>query len=76
MSPYQIVYEKACHFLFELEHKAHWVLKQLNWDIHATAKQRKLQLSALDELRPFSYENARIYKERIKHWHDKHIQQR
>ena len=22
----------------------------------------------------FSYKNARIYKERIKHWHDKHIQ--
>ena len=24
----------------------------------------------------FSYENARIYKERTKHWHDKHIQHR
>ena len=30
----------------------------------------------LDELRLFSYENARIYKERTKHWHDKHIQHR
>ena len=38
--------------------------------------QRKLQLCELDELRLFSYENARICKERIKHWHDKHIQHR
>ena len=49
-------------------------MKQLNWDIHAAAEQRKLQLCELDELRLFSYENARIYKERTKHWHDNHIQ--
>ena len=34
----------------------------------------KLQLSAFNELRLFSYENARIYKERTKQWHDKHLQ--
>ena len=44
--------------------------------MHAAAEQRKLQLCELDELRLFSYENARIYKERTKHWHDKHIQHR
>ncbi|KAH9750406.1 hypothetical protein KPL71_013870 [Citrus sinensis] len=76
MSPYQIVYGKACHLPLELAHKAHWVLKKLNCDMHAAAEQRKLQLSELDELRLFSYENARIYKERTKHWHDKHIQHR
>ena len=44
--------------------------------MHAAAEQRKLQLCELDELQLFSYENARIYKERTKHWHDKHIQHR
>ena len=34
---------------------------------------RRLQLSELDEFRNEAYENARIYKERTKAWHDKHI---
>ena len=66
----------ACHLPLKLEHKAYWALEQLNWDIYAATEQRKLQLCELDELRLFSYENARIYKERTKRWHDKHIQQR
>ena len=32
-----------------------------------------LQLSELDEFRNESYKNARIYKEKTKAWHDKHI---
>ena len=32
-----------------------------------------LQLSELDEFRKEVYENARIYKEKKKAWHDKHI---
>ena len=31
---------------------------------------RKLQLNELDEIRLLSYENAKLYKERTKKWHD------
>ena len=42
-------------------------------DPKLAGQKRKLQLSELEELRLDAYENARIYKERTKKWHDKHI---
>ena len=35
-------------------------------------KKRLLQLNELDELRMNAYENAMLYKDRTKLWHDKH----
>ena len=35
-----------------------------------------LQLNELDEFRNEAYENAQIYKEKTKAWHDKHIMRR
>ena len=73
MSPFRIVYGKAFHLLVELEHRAYWATRQLNIDSTLAGEKRLLQLSELDEFRNEAYENGRIYKEKTKAWHDKHI---
>ena len=73
MSPFRIVYGKACHLPVELEQRAYWATRQLNMDSTLASEKRLLQLSELDELRNGAYENTCIYKEKTKAWHDKDI---
>ncbi|XP_074336905.1 uncharacterized protein LOC141674078 [Apium graveolens] len=68
-----LVYGKACHFPAELEHKAYWALKKLNLDMEAAGEKRMIQLNKLEEFRLQAYENNRMYKEKVKRWHDRRL---
>ena len=73
MYPYRLVYGKSCHLPVEMEQRAYWAIRTFNSDLTQAGKQRLLQLNELDELRRESYKSSRIYKERIKLFHDKTI---
>nr|GEV66012.1 reverse transcriptase domain-containing protein [Tanacetum cinerariifolium] len=74
--PYKLVYGKSCHLLIELEHRAYWALKHVNFDLKTAGDHRKIQLNELNELRDQAYENSVIYKERTKNLHDSKIKNR
>nr|GEZ63645.1 reverse transcriptase domain-containing protein [Tanacetum cinerariifolium] len=75
-TPYKLVYGKSCHPPIELEHRAYWALKHVNFDLKTAGDHRKLQLNKLSELRDQAYESSVIYKERLKKLHDYKIKNR
>ncbi|WVZ16063.1 hypothetical protein V8G54_013629 [Vigna mungo] len=73
LSPFQMVYGKACHLPVEMEHKALWALKFLNLDPGDTAEKRRRQIIELEEMRLHAYESSKNYKEKVKYYHDKKL---
>ena len=69
MSPYKMVYGKACYLPLELENKSYLVVKI---SICLLRKQQKilLDIHALGELRNSAYDSAHLFKRKLKMWHN------
>ncbi|XP_017434579.1 uncharacterized protein LOC108341403 [Vigna angularis] len=66
LSPFQMVYGKACYLPVEMEHRALWALKFLNYDPGDTVEKRRRQIIELEEMWLHAYDSSKNYKEKLK----------
>ncbi|XP_070003089.1 uncharacterized protein [Nicotiana sylvestris] len=69
-SPFKLLYGKSCHLPVEIEHKVYWAIKLLNLDLSLAGGHIMSQVNELKEFILDTCENARIFKEKKKKWHD------
>ena len=66
MSPYKMVYGKACDLPLELEHKAYWAIKELNYDFKLAGEKRLFDISSLMNGEPKLMKMPSYLKKRLK----------